>query len=105
MPFVKRNDQGEVAAVSQTAEPGFEEELTENDLELAGFLDGVGGNASALGATDLEFVRVLEDVVGLLIDKGVILFTDLPESAQEKIMLRQQLRSRLGSKLDLIGDD
>jgi hypothetical protein len=105
MPFVKRNEQGEVVAVRQTVEPGFEEELTENDLELAGFLDGVGGNASALGATDLEFVRVLEDVVGLLIDKSVILFTDLPESAQEKIMRRQRLRSELGGKLDLIGDD
>ena len=105
MPFVKRNNQGEVAAVSQAAEPGFEEELAENDLELAGFLDGVGDNSSALAATDLEFVRVLEDVVGLLIDKGVILFTDLPDSAQEKIMRRQRLRSELGGKLDLIGDD
>jgi hypothetical protein len=51
-----------VAAINHTAEPGFEEELTENDLELAGFLGGVGDNASALGATDLELAWVLEDL-------------------------------------------
>jgi hypothetical protein len=68
-------------------------------------LSGVSVSDSALGATDLEFVRVLEDVVQLLIDKGVILFTDLPDSAQQKIMLRQQLRSKFSGKLDLIGDD
>ena len=48
---------------------------------------------------------MLEDVVELLIDKGVILFTDLPDSAQEKMMRRQKLRSEMAGKLDLIGDD
>ena len=105
MPFVKRNEHGAIAAVSETGEGGFEEELPANNLELADFLVGVGGSDSALGATDLEFVRVLEDVVQLLIDKGVILFTDLPDSAQQKIMLRQQVRSKFSGKLDLIGDD
>ena len=105
MPFVKRNGQGAITAVSETSEAGFEEELPANSLELSGFLGGVGGSDSDLSATDLEFVRVLEDVVQLLIDKGVILFTDLPDSAQQKIMLRQQLRSKFSGKLDLIGDD
>ena len=50
-------------------------------------------------------MRVLEDVVQLLIDKGVILFTDLPESAQEKMLYRQRLRSKMGGNLNLIGDD
>ncbi|MDH3993839.1 MAG: tryptophan synthase subunit beta like protein [Gammaproteobacteria bacterium] len=105
MPFVKRNGQGAITAVSETSEAGFGEELAANSLELADFLGGVSGSDSDLGATDLEFVRVLEDVVQLLIDKGVILFTDLPDSAQRKIMLRQQLRSKFSGKLDLIGDD
>ena len=52
-----------------------------------------------------DFVRVLEDVVQLLVDKGVILFTDLPESAQEKMLYRQRLRSSIKNNLNLIGDD
>jgi len=105
MPFVKRNEHGGIAAVSQSQEPGFDEELAADDFELSAYLGSLGQAASSLSSTDKDFVRVLEDVVGLLIDKGVILFTDLPDSAQEKIMRRQQLRSELGSKLDLIGDD
>ncbi len=41
----------------------------------------------------------------LLIDKGIILFTDLPESAQNKMLYRQRLRSKMGDKLELLGDD
>jgi len=105
MPFVKRNELGAIVAVSHDSHSGFEEEVSSDNPDLAGFLSSVDGGASALSATDQDFVRVLEDVVQLLIDKGVILFTDLPDTAQEKIMRRQQLRSELGGRLDLIGDD
>ena len=104
MPFVKRDEHSAIVAVSQTAQAGFEEELPLSNPELAGFLHTMEISTS-IDATDQDFVRVLEDVVELLVDKGVILFTDLPESAQEKVMRRQQLRSKLGARLDLIGDD
>jgi hypothetical protein len=104
MPFVKRDEQGAIVAVSQELEPGFSEELPGTSEELASFLHQME-ITSSIDATDQGFVRVLEDVVELLIEKGVILFTDLPESAQEKVILRQKLRSELGAKLDLIGDD
>ena len=105
MPFVKRSEQGDILGVSEVQEAGFDEELGADNLELSSFLDRMGQNGASLGATDQDFVRVLEDVVQLLIDKGVILFTDLPDSAQEKIMRRQQLRSELTGRLNLIGDD
>jgi hypothetical protein len=104
MPFVKRDVQGAVIAVSQIQESGFDEELSTDSPELSDFMQTMDVSSS-IDATDQGFIRVLEDVVELLIEKGVILFTDLPESAQEKVMLRQQLRSELGTKLDLIGDD
>ena len=102
MPYVKRDEQGRVVAVSLEREPGFDEEVSAHAPELATF---AAMPAASLEDTDQDFVRVLEDVVQLLIDKGVILFTDLPQSAQDKIMRRQQLRSELGERLDLIGDD
>lgn len=91
-------------ALSREAGGGFEEEIAAGSEELAAFLSGQSA-ADGLQETDQDFVRVLEDVVELLIDKGLILFTELPRSAQDKIMLRQRLRSELTGKLDLIGDD
>ena len=104
MPYVKRDQQGLIVAVSEGEEPGFSEELASSSPELEAFLQKMTF-ASSIHATDQDFVRVLEDLVELLVDKGVILFTELPEDAQNKVMHRQQLRSKLGGKLDLIGDD
>jgi len=105
MPFVKRNERGEIVAVSQLGEAGFSEELASDDGQMIGFLNQLSTGEPSLHSTDQDFIRVLEDVVELLIDKGVILFTDLPDSAQDKMMHRQRLRSELGGNLNLIGDD
>jgi hypothetical protein len=105
MPFVKRDRHGVVIAVSHEPGAGCTEELSKDDPAIAAFFTGIGGKASSLGATDQDLIRVLEDVVDLLIAKGLILFTELPVDAQQKIMRRQQLRSAMGSTLDLIGDD
>ena len=47
---------------------------------------------------------LLEDLVDLLIDKKLILFTELPPAAQEKLHGRKQIRQKLGSA-DLMVDD
>jgi hypothetical protein len=104
MPYVKRDDQGTIIAIGESSGTGFIESLSNDDPEILAFLERIN-IATSIGATDQDFVRVLEDVVELLVAKGVILFTELPASAQQKVMLRQQLRSELGAKLDLIGED
>ncbi|MEP4149387.1 MAG: hypothetical protein ABJL54_19360 [Halioglobus sp.] len=104
MPYIKRDEQGNVVAMSVVMADGFEEEVAGDSPELTSFLSNQQA-ANTLDSTDQDFVRVLEDVVELLISKGIILFTDLPDSAQEKIMRRQKLRSEKSGKLDLIGDD
>ncbi len=104
MPFVKRDQSGTVTAVSQLPGEGFEP-AKEDDPALQAFLASLGQEAQQISATDQDFVRVLEDVVELLVGKGVILFTELPPSAQEKMLHRQRLRSSLGQHLDLLGDD
>lgn len=105
MPFVKRDAQGEVIAVSRESGPGFTEELAKDDLGIAAFINDVGGEGSTLADSDLDLIRVVEDVVELLIAKGLILFTELPDTAQQKIMRRQQMRSRAGNLQDLISED
>jgi hypothetical protein len=54
---------------------------------------------------DIDLVRVLEDVIDLLVSRGVFRFTDLPESAQQKLMFRKNLRSQWQSVPDPLGSD
>jgi len=56
-------------------------------------------------ALDVAFIRVLEDLVDVLIDKGVLRLTDLPQAAQDKLNVRKGLRCRLNDELNLLGDD
>jgi hypothetical protein len=60
----------------------------------------------ALAATDQELARVTEDLIGVLVKKGVILFTDLPAAVQAKLLDREALRSRLQSpSVSLLSED
>ena len=68
--------------------------------------DGSAVNpADELIQSDADMVRVLEDLIDVLIDRGVIQFTDLPKPAQAKLLQRKETRATLSNRLDLIGDD
>ncbi len=105
MPYIKRNTEGEIVAVSRAGSTEFSEEVSADDGQLVSFLAQMKAVERSLDSTDQDFIRVLEDLVEVLIGKGVILFTDLPDSAQEKMMQRQRMRSEIHEKLNLIGDD
>ena len=74
---------------------------------------GAGNNAEndtqqtleMLQKSDLEMVRVLDDLIYLLIRKGVIAITDLPPMAQVKLMNRANARQGLGGLEQLLGSD
>lgn len=42
-------------------------------------------------------VRVIEDVIDILIDKNLMLFTDLPEAVQNKILFKKNIRNLSGN--------
>jgi predicted RNA-binding protein len=56
-----------------------------------------------LEQTDQTMARVMEDVVNLLVEQGVIRFTDLPDAAQHKLLNRRELRGRRQG-IDLLDD-
>ena len=95
MPYVMRNEGGAIIAVSKQAVAGLGEEVSADDVELMGFIENVSAQQAALGATDQGFVRVLEDLVAVLVEREIIEFADLPEDAQSKILHRQRLREAL----------
>ena len=95
MPYVKRDSDGRIAAVYQAAAEGAEEQIPADDEELMDFLTGGEQEASAkreFMESDLALARVLEDLIDLLIEKGVFMFTDLPGPAQQKLLERRGLR-------------
>ncbi|MCW9034985.1 MAG: hypothetical protein OQJ97_12260 [Rhodospirillales bacterium] len=104
MPFVTRNEAGKIVAVYDVLTEGALEEVPSEDKELRAFL---GIEDAEWMQADMELARVTEDLIDILIEKGIIMFTDLPDAAQHKLLKRQGLRSRLDyvSQLFTIGDD
>ncbi len=104
MVYVQRDAGGKIISVSQQPTEGFEE-IAVNQPEVIEFLASINSERESLINSDLDFVRVVEDLVEVLVDKNFIRFTDLPEQAQHKMLNRQQLRSALKPHLDLLSDD
>jgi hypothetical protein len=54
--------------------------------------------------SDLDSIRVLEDLADILIRKRLIALTDFPPAAQEKLMSRRRLRTSLSPITEILGD-
>jgi hypothetical protein len=104
MAFVKRGEDGRIVAVSAACDEIHHEQVAETSAELEAFMREISGPAAPLVESDLRLVRVLEDVIDLLVEKGVFRFTDLPAPAQEKLLSRRSLRSSLRG-LNLLGEE
>lgn len=98
MPYVARDRAGQITEVRAEPSADARESIAPDDAELCGFLGQEGGAddiQQALVASDLELIRVLEDLIAVLIDKRIIMLTDLPQAAQQKLARRYELRSKL----------
>lgn len=103
MPFVKRSQAGEIVAVSAERDDSHPDEVASDDVGLRGFVQAMS-STPGLADSDLQLVRVLEDLIDLLVDKSVIRFTDLPPQAQEKLSARHSARLSMRA-LDLLSTD
>ncbi len=101
MPFVRRGPNGQIDALFQTQADGAREELPVDHSEVTAFL---GVPAASFSRLDAEFIRVLEDVIDSLIDKGLLRVTDLPPQAQRKLSARKGLRVRMNGSFNLLQD-
>ena len=105
MPYVRRNAEGSIVALLSEPAPDAQEMLSSSHMEVLAFL-GVGKEAAAFGALDVDFVRVTEDLIYTLIEKGLLQFTDLPQEAQRKLETRETFRSRrIDGALDILSHD
>ena len=106
MVYIERDAEGKIVSIRQHADrPGLESK-TVIDAEVLTFLgcDTTEELIHVLTMTDREVIRILEDLIELLIKKNIIIFTELPLEAQQKLQVRRQVRQSIG-KASIIVDD
>jgi hypothetical protein len=92
MPYVYRNSDGRIIGLSDATPTGKAEELDLSHPEVLEFLQNA---KNELSSTDSDTIRVIEDLVDVLIRKKLILLTDLPVPARQKLSERQRIRNEL----------
>ena len=106
MPFVHKDAAGKILAVYTEPVEGAQE-IAPNDPALKEFIQqnipGAGTPEDWM-QSDLGLARVIEDLIEVLIDKKLIVFTDFPEGAQKKLLDRRGLRKEFDLVEDLFGD-
>ncbi len=104
MIYVKRAATGEITAIDFSPAPGFEQSNL-FDPEISEFLQASSENSElikeVLDRVDMEMGRVVEDLIDVLIDKGVMNFTDLPEVVQNKLLFKKTIRSSLNRNFSI----
>lgn len=100
MIYIKHNAQREIIDIQFTPETGYVQAGL-FDQEVKAFLSNQQNEQlikDILKQLDADMVRVIEDVVEILIDKGIMRFTDLPEPVQNKLMFKKSLRQSLNNE-------
>jgi hypothetical protein len=111
--FVQRDDAGQVLGLlrrpldAAEKDSGLWQAADPADPAVDAFARGLTQplTANPLALTDTDLARVTEDLIDVLIDRGVIQFTDLPVAAQNKLLQRRQTRATLSRRLNLLGSD
>lgn len=109
--YCKRGPTGNVLAITQelmSAEKiaaGQWQLAKLDDAQVNQFMAEVKDHANILSQTDTGLARVLEDLIDVLITRGVVQFTDLPLAAQAKLFERRETRANLADRLQLIPMD
>ena len=108
MPFVQRDAQGQVCALHREATAQAAEYLPIDHPQVTAFLSPAASAPTPddFAALDADLIRVLEDLVDVLIQRGVIRVTDLPQEAQSKLFTRKHFRDRMNQNaLRLFSED
>ena len=103
MLYALRNNEGRITGLSETNQEGAEA-VDLNNADVRAFLS-VGDDTftpdSYLDQSDIGIARIVEDLIELLVSRNLILFTDLPDMAQRKLLTRKLARGMISKN----GDD
>lgn len=108
VPYVQRNNNGEIIALWREPPEGNSEFIPATDPDVMAFLDTLSTSSDEPGefslSSDLQMVRVIEDLIDLLITKRVIVLTDLPVPVQNKLLRQRAKREHLLGNLSILND-
>ncbi|MGI4839856.1 MAG: hypothetical protein ACRYF9_19800 [Janthinobacterium lividum] len=107
MFYVQRDANGQLLRVEAAAYAEANETLPADNHEIQTWFANaaIEGSLKQLKQSDLDMIRVLDDLIQVLTSKGVIRVTDLPEAAQAKLTDRTNAREALGGLSHLINDE
>lgn len=107
MIYVQHDEQGRLLRVEMEPFAGMTRVLPVLDEQVQAWVarEEIRARLSRLKDSDLELIRVLEDLVSVLVERGVIRYTDLPEAAQRKLHERAEARAGLGGLSGLLGEE
>lgn len=104
MPYINRNHSGDPIGISEIQTVECSEFIESGDAELMKILFKLGNINLKNLQSDIDLIRVIEDLVDILIAKSVISINDLPSPVQKKLLNRKSLRTQggLSTQHDLI---
>ncbi|MDK9708581.1 MAG: hypothetical protein OEL83_16175 [Desulforhopalus sp.] len=108
MLYIERNEQGEIIAVKRDAGELEKETAAASGSDILEFLSANASKDSMLellAMMDSGIVRIVEDLIDVLIKKNLIMFSELPHEAQEKIFYRKQIRQRIKNETIIVDDE
>lgn len=109
MVYIKRNKDGLISAVFGEMTEGATEQIDVSSAEFLDFLVRYDHNVKNIQflESDLQLIRVIEDLIGILIDKHLITITDFPQLVIDKLLSRQAIRKKYISSagMEFGGDD
>ena len=108
MVFVSRNSQQKIIALYSESGDNHDEEMNINSDEVSHFLKNLAQetpNYLDLLQSDLEFIRVIDDLIEVLLKKNIITITDFPKPVLAKMMTRKGIRDQLSPLTEIIHAD
>lgn len=108
MPFITRNEEGIIVDIYYTRRSPNDEVMGLDSAELIEYMkknNHFDEAKQVLSESDHGLIRVIEDLVSLLVEKNLILSTDLPYEAREKLSSREKVRGQLSKLANLMDDD
>ncbi len=102
MLYATRDENGRLVGLSEVPLEDGAEIMRPGDPDVVDFLTRVTAGGAMVSddpflASDLDFIRVIEDLVEVLLKKGILTLADLPEAARDKLMERRAMRHAMGS--------
>lgn len=95
MVYIKRDSDKKICAICKKDSEADLEHIDDHDPEVLQFLMQNGADKSLLFLnSDLELIRVIEDLVSILMKKNLISITDFPPPVIEKLINRNKVRTQ-----------